>query len=160
MREMIKGMGWQVEPIWICHKKFKSAIRTKKFQQKFKDIKERWLSIGVLDDIDDDEMINEIAFAFEQAASYLLNQNRKFGFLSSDDSEETIIFPVLYRIISKLGPNKFSFEKFLEYCKLFTFEEQFERLNNKIIHYRTDDLNFGEEKHIVWIWAPRQKFRP
>ena len=106
----------------ICVHNFDHAMKSKKFLEKFDDIKHRWESFGFLDGLSG-RTKDECAYCYEQLAVYFftreegqLNEMHRLG------SCETIGFPIVRKVVSDLEPGKFNFILFLKYVKEFDYK--------------------------------------
>jgi hypothetical protein len=87
----------------------------------------RWEKLGFLDGIKDEDKIEQVAVAFDNIATDLVNEYERvskiedrYNFNSSYKAEfNVIVFPMLRRIICKV--DNFDYDKFLEFLEQLSF---------------------------------------
>lgn len=136
----------------ICVHNFDHAMKSKKFLERFNEIKHRWESFGLLSGRTKDEC----AYCYEQLAVYFLTREEES---EKNEVEErygygsfvTIAFPMIRRIVSALEPGKFNFDVFLKYVKEFNYNDLIEFIDkaNPVVgpgpYYRLVEIDLEAE---------------
>lgn len=124
MREFLKAQTSHIElDRSICVHNYDHAMKSKKFLNKFDDIKHRWESFGFLDGLSG-RTKDECAYCYEQLAVYFLTreEEEQVDEMYRLGSFETIGFPMVRKVVSELEPGKFNFNLFLKYVKEFDYK--------------------------------------
>lgn len=110
----------------ICVHNFDHAMKSKKFLERFDEIKHRWEIFGFLDGLSG-RTKDECAYCYEQLAVYFLTrEEEQVDEMHRLGGFEIIGFPMIRRIVSALEPGKFNFDVFLKYVKEFNYNDLIE----------------------------------
>lgn len=125
MREFLKQTRHHIElDRNICVHNYDHAMKSKKFLDKFDDIKHKWEDFGLLEGLSG-RTKDECAYCYEQLAVYLLTTPQEERKENVDEywynSFEIVEFAIIRRVISDLEPGKFNFNSFLKYVKEFDY---------------------------------------
>lgn len=117
----------------ICSLPYEQAVQDEKMHEKLKDLRYKWEKLGFVDRFQD-ERKDELSYAFEQLAVFLLyfaeNDGNKL-FKDENKLYEVLGFPIIRIVIGSLEPNEFDFQKFLEYSKVFNVFDIYNSIKNK-----------------------------
>lgn len=160
MKELLKSntVGYINPDVSICVHKYEQAKKSGKMDDRLKDYFDRWDKLGFLQGFPDDRK-EELAFAYEQLAIFLIycESDQTDRLFERDDNVynafETIGFPMTRRVIEKLEPNEFDFQKFLKYCKEINPKDildDIEKLNPRVgPHNKRKYLQIDSEAETV-----------
>jgi len=117
MREFIKAQKSFIElDRRICFHTYNELKKSDAGRRRLQSYEEKWQKLGFIEGLNDIKR-KECSFAYEQMAVYILSKDEdEKEFTENDLSFETIVFPMIRRVCTKLDEGVYNFKDFLKYC--------------------------------------------